>query len=560
MKGVIMIREFNEYKITLLFRADGNTGDELDINIPKTYAEGVYVRQTKETALDHVRSKIVHCTKADHVKLNTINVPHGYAVLEPTGYLSDSQFNPILVGINREYATISDMLNNSHLDATHDIGTLVMVMDASTGDPTVVKSGWATYRFDGGESSVFTNWTKLAEKESIEFSFSWNDLGAPFKSTKEIIDRLGQEGHKHENLETLNTLSEKLEYLYYNTIKLRRREEIAAYKVTENLMSNDLFPGDMVYYVTGNRENPKLDPNGNPIGHGKESYPTMAQVISPETLTLSGNCSFYYKGNETLVVAPKIKTGHISHMEGFFYGCRELVYVPWYDTSDTVTMKEMFKDCYSIADIPTFEMGNVKDTTRMFSGCESLKSVPRTNLLNLVKASEMFKDCRTLTRLPDFSTPLLEECSSMFSGCSNLKSAPDINVSKCKNTISLFENCTYLEDCGPLQTISSEYMMNMFKNCHNLRYIGSLDFSSCKDASGIFDGCEKLEHITIRPGSLKCDLSFRGTNLDIESAKKIIMELTPAVRTLDISGTPAARELDASYIEHASTLGWTIFR
>lgn len=555
-----MLREFNEYKISLLFSANSTDDGLLDINLPKTYAEGVYDKRTKETALDHVKSLIIHATKHDHLILNTFNKPNSFAVLEPTGYIKDSQFNPILIGINREYKTIVDMLRLSKLDPVHDIGTIVMVLDASTGDSTVVKHGWATYRFKGVDSSKFSNWDKVSEEESIEFSFSWKDLGAPFKSTKEAIDKLGQDGHVHENAETLSKLSEQLEYLYYNTIKIRRREDIKAYKVTENLMSNDLFPGDMVYYVTENRENPKLDPHGHPTVKDKESYPTMAQIINPETLTLSGDCSFYYKDNLDLTIAPKIKTGHISHMEGFFYGCKNLVYVPWYDTTDTVTMKDMFNSCESLADIPTFETGKVRDMTRMFYNCESLKFVPRTNLINVTKTSEMFKNCRTLTKLPDFSTPLLEECGEMFAGCTNLKSAPDINLSKCKTTVSMFENCTHMEDCGPLQTISAVNMIGMFKNCESLKYIGKIDFSSCSEATDIFKGCTSLEHIDIHPGSLHCDLSFNGTSITKDCIKKIILELSPVDgKVIDITNTPID-SLEIGYIAHATKLGWTILQ
>lgn len=558
----MILREYNEYKITLLFKADGNVGDELDIQLPKTYANGVWIRQTKETALDHVRSKIIHATKKDHIIMNHVNKPYGFAVLEPSGYISSEQYNPILIGINREYKNIFQMLSKSKLDPEHDIGTMAMVLNARSGDFTVKKKGtWATYRFKGGDSSYMENWEKIAEEESIEFSFSWNDLGAPFKSTKDAINKMAEDGHTHENMELLNTLSTKLGYLYYKTTKLRRREDIKAYKVTDNLMGTDIFPGDLIHYVTGENINPKIDPNGNPLDTNKESYPHMAQIISSDTLTLRGDCTGYYKDNTELVAAQKIKTAHISHMEAFFSGCTNLVYVPWYDTSDTVTMKEMFYNCYSVADIPTFDMTKVRDATRMFAGCESLKSVPRTNLISLTKASEMFKDCRTIQRLPDFFTPILEECGSMFAGCTNLTSAPEINITKCRSTTSMFEGCINMVDCGPMIANSAQYMKSMFRNCHKLRYIGRLDMSSCVDATDIFDGCTNLEHVDLIPETLHCDISFANTKLDIMSLSKLINGLTPTNerRVIDVIGTPAA-SIDNVYIERAARQGWVIAR
>ena len=124
------LREFNEYKISLLVRKDESNSGDLILQLPKTYAEGVWVRRQKETVLHHVESMIVHCTAKDHILLNTINQPKAFVVLDKDGYLGNDHFNPILIGINEEYPTFERLLATTLYTSPHDIGRVVMVLDA----------------------------------------------------------------------------------------------------------------------------------------------------------------------------------------------------------------------------------------------------------------------------------------------------------------------------------------------------------------------------------------------------------------------------------------------
>lgn len=500
------LREFNEYKISLLVRKDESNSGDLILQLPKTYAEGVWVRRQKETVLHHVESMIVHCTAKDHILLNTINQPKAFVVLDKDGYLGNDHFNPILIGINEEYPTFERLLATTLYTSPHDIGRVVMVLDASDYPDVKKRGSWATFRYRGGNASRAEAWEKIAEEESIEFSFSWKDLHAPFRSTLEQIDNLGKVGHTHETIETLNKLSASLGHLYFGDIKIRHREEIAAYKVTTNLMSNDLFAGDCVMYVTGENLNPKMDPNGNPINTSETTYPHQAQIINPETLTLHGDVSGFYEDNQDIIKAPKIKCGQVSKMNRFFANCHELVYVPWYDTSDTVEMKEMFLNCEKLGDIPTFPTDKVRDMSSMFEGCESLKSIPKTNLLTLEKANRMFKGCTTFNNAPDFFTPVLRECREMFSGCTNLEHMPALNTTMVKDLTSLFEGCTHLADYYKLDTSSASSMVNMFKDCRELKGIYDIDMGSCKDATDMLTGCRKLNVFRPKSRTIKCNL------------------------------------------------------
>ena len=48
------LREFNEYKISYSFVRMNPIHGDLILQLPKTYAEGVWARRQKETVLHHV--------------------------------------------------------------------------------------------------------------------------------------------------------------------------------------------------------------------------------------------------------------------------------------------------------------------------------------------------------------------------------------------------------------------------------------------------------------------------------------------------------------------------
>lgn len=560
-----MLREFNEYKISLLIRGENSSGDDLDIQIPKTFAEGVYINKQRDTVLDHVRSQIVHATKKDHIILAHGNKPLGFAILEPTGYLKDEQFNPVLIGIHREYRNIVQMLVRSKLDPVHDIGTMVMVLDASKGDETVKKAhSWATYRFKGGDSSYLENWDKMAEEESIEFSFSWADLGAPFKSTKDEIDRLGQEGHTHEALEALNKLSAILDHLYFGTTKIRKREEVPSYKVTDNLMSNKLFPGDLVMYVTGERENPKLNPFGDPIhGHNQESYPHQAQIIRPDTLTLHGDMTGYYENNQEMVIAPKIKSNMVTKLDRFFANCHNLVKVPWYDTAEVKSMKEMFLNCETLADIPTFQTDKLENASRMFLGCSSLKYFPYVTTHMLIDTSEMFKDCTSLVNIPNLELHRVKDAHSMFQNCTLLTSPQRVVLPMVENVISMYENCIDLDVVTSLNIPSAKTCESMFRNCEKLTTVSDINISECTNATNMFDGCIKLRNVSCQHNSIGCNISFANTQLTNQSFEQVIGGLKDQLhdpKTLDIRNTnvDVIDNRVMNLINTAKIKGWTV--
>ena len=537
---------------------------ELEIHVPKSYAKNV-IASAHENVKDHIQSLIVHATSKDHIFLNNQEVSGGLLVLDNAGFVSAKNWNPILIGINLEYETIDDMLKlNTFVDGQSDIGKLVMVKDA-TADKTVLNGKWATYRYKGGPSNEFTSWEKIAENQSIDFVFGWDDLDALFKSTFAQIDKLGQEGHSHgDTINALNKLSEENMYLVWDRrIALRKRFDIHAYVSTDDINSPKIYPGDMVYHLTGSRENPLLDPNGNPKSSDEETYAHKVQNRQPDITTISGDCTGYFKDNTELINAPKIRTGNVSRMTEFFSGCTKLFTIPWYDTSGVYDMDAMCYNCKSLSSIPTFDMSKVRTANKMFSGCDSLVTIPSLVLYSLTKANEMFKDCTTINNIPDLNTPLLEEVGEMFSGCTNLENAPNVKLGKCKNLISMFDGCVNMKTCGSLDTNSATTMGSMFKNCHKLESIAELDMSKCEFTEDMFSGCESLIHVGFRDESLHTDISFANTKLDRITIVQIfngLMSMGENKKSIDLTNTPGSSELTDSDIMIATDRGWNVIK
>jgi len=84
-----------------------------------------------------------------------------------------------------------------------------------------------------------------------------------------------------------------------------------------------------------------------------------------------------------------------------FYECKDLVSVPFFDTSGVTNMYGMFYNCKKLTKIPQFNTENVKDTVDMFA-YTSIESVPEFNMKNLERGAEMFWCCQNLKTVPLF--------------------------------------------------------------------------------------------------------------------------------------------------------------
>ena len=119
-----------------------------------------------------------------------------------------------------------------------------------------------------------------------------------------------------------------------------------------------------------------------------------------------------------------------------FYGCSSLTSVPLFDTSNVISMANMFDSCNSLTSVPLFNTSKVTNMSNMFYRCSSLTSVPLFDTSKVTKMNSMFYKCSSLTTLGGFtglkvnlnlsSCPLLtkESILNVFNKAANVKSSP----------------------------------------------------------------------------------------------------------------------------------------
>ena len=129
----------------------------------------------------------------------------------------------------------------------------------------------------------------------------------------------------------------------YFVYKIDENEPTSRLKIISNACEGFKTHKNNVY-VNGKRIT--LDPGGYYISDNFS--PGIYNVLLPSLLENITNC-FY-----------------------MFYGCENLISVPFIDTSKVHNMYCMFKNCERLQNVPLFNTSKVKNMSLMFYGCNNL--------------------------------------------------------------------------------------------------------------------------------------------------------------------------------------------
>lgn len=192
--------------------------DGYDIYYPKTVASQVYYDEANNlTVADHITDTAqIHLTATERTALTGYNNANGFLKLDSNGYVPAANLNPSVLAITTEFANIAAMTAAA---ATVPEGQIVMVTDASA-DSTVTGQ-WAIYRkkVDTDPASLdytivndYTDntdpenpvvhtagWQKIAEKESLDVTVTWDSITGKPSSTPAAIDQAVTDDHTHSN-------------------------------------------------------------------------------------------------------------------------------------------------------------------------------------------------------------------------------------------------------------------------------------------------------------------------------------------------------------------------
>ena len=197
----------------------------------------------------------------------------------------------------------------------------------------------------------------------------------------------------------------------------------------------------------------------------------------------------------------------------WFYNCENLETIEgmqYLDTSETITMHAMFRDCNSLQslDVSGFNTSNVTDMAYMFFGCSALKSIDVTGFdtKNVTTMQFMFGGLTvTSLNVSNFDTRNVTNMYAMFGGCSKLTNLNlnSFNTAKVENMSEMFWDCTSLTKLSLSYLFSTSNVTEMgwmFRQCKaltNFSFLTYFNTEKVEDMSGMFWECSSVETLDL---------------------------------------------------------------
>lgn len=194
---------------------------------------------------------------------------------------------------------------------------------------------------------------------------------------------------------------------------------------------------------------------GVEVGDNLSEYADAINNISSlkvllDATTRADNLFKSYKGESVENLIHYDDTSNVISMKQIFYGCSKLLSLPLLNTSNVLSMSESFSQCTELQTVPSFDTSKVEDTTNMFA------------------------DCSKLTTIPQFNTVNVKDCKGMFSRCPKLQTIDLTSMSKATTNYLMCGDCYSLtkfiiREMDRLPPIAS----NTFENCYHFN--GTVD-------------------------------------------------------------------------------------
>ncbi len=199
-----------------------------------------------------------------------------------------------------------------------------------------------------------------------------------------------------------------------------------------------------------------------------------------------------FKNCYSLKYIPKLGSGFVDNYASYlFCNCRSLTHIPEIGKSFTEG-QYMFKNCTSLVTIPLIDTSNCTYFNYMFEGCTSLITIPQIVTSKGTGFSGMFKNCISLITIPQIDTSKGTSLQYTFNGCTSLTTIPLIDTSAVTDFQYTFNGCTSLVTIPLIDTSKGTYFNYMFQNCSSLIAIPDIDTSSANTYDYMFSGAKSL--------------------------------------------------------------------
>lgn len=181
---------------------------------------------------------------------------------------------------------------------------------------------------------------------------------------------------------------------------------VATIVIPPSLQEKEVTPTTSIQEITA-------DENYN--GLSKVTVNAMPEYfVEKQTDSSTGKIYFYIKK------MPFIDTSNLTSMREMFYGCYNLQEFSLFDTSNVTNMMLAFGNCIRLKSIPQFDTSKVETMNNTFSTCYELRDVPILNTSKVTNMQNMFTNCRSLS--DDSLDNILQMCinATIYTGTKTL--------------------------------------------------------------------------------------------------------------------------------------------
>lgn len=166
--------------------------------------------------------------------------------------------------------------------------------------------------------------------------------------------------------------------------------------------------------------------DGQPPIKSKASYTSATLVPGTSDVYDVYKDSIYFtdmlKGCTNAIEVLGANTSNVVSMSNMFYYCTNLTTLALFDTSRVTDMESMFYQCVRLTTVPLFDTSSAIDMNRMFALCAFLTTVPLFDTSSVTNMERMFYDCASLTHIPLFNTYNVTNMMFTFFDCYRVES------------------------------------------------------------------------------------------------------------------------------------------
>ena len=212
--------------------------------------------------------------------------------------------------------------------------------------------------------------------------------------------------------------------------------------IDQNIIAGNIKSGVTILGVTGNYSGDEVIIDGT-IKLSQSSFATFPNWLANATYT--GDMSYKFNNNISLLSVPSLNTDTITNTEGMFTSCTSLASVGLFDTGDATNTKDMFSYCTSLETVPQFDFSSSTNINQLFKDCTLLQNVPVLDFSSVTNYnSGVFENCPNLSNTS--LNNILASCLTMTGASSSRKKLNRIGLSSAQAT-----TCTTLSNWAACQ-------------------------------------------------------------------------------------------------------------